>query len=370
MMRILYFSRDYTTHDHRFLSALAQDHGETARVYFLRLEKNDRQLEDRPLPPGVEMIPWAGGKAPARLSDGLRLLSDLKRVLRQVQPDIVQAGPLQRSAFLVALSGFAPLVSMSWGYDLIYDAGRSFLWRWATRFTLRRSRLMVGDCQAIRSLALQYGMRDEGMVIFPWGIDLEQFPFAPPPDGPAFTLLSTRSWEPIYGVDVIAQAFASAARQIPELRLVMLGGGSQARLLHSIFSQAGVLERVHFPGQVSQADLPRFHRMANLYVSASHSDGTSISLLEALATGRPALVSDIHGNREWVRSGENGWLFPDGSASALAQSIVDAARQRQNLTEMGRAARQIAQQRADWRKNFPVLVQAYRKVLDPSLRSG
>lgn len=359
MARILYFSRDYNTHDHRFLSALAQQH----RVYFMRLEMNPRQLEDRPLPPGVEMVAWAGGKAPARLRDGIRLLSDLRRVIYQVQPDLVQAGPIQRSAFLVALSGFTPLVSMSWGYDLIHDARRSSLWRWATRFTLRRSRLMIGDCQAIRALARQYGMRDEDMVIFPWGIDLEQFPYAPPPDGPAFTLLSTRSWEPIYGVDVIAQAFASAARQIPELHLVMLGGGSQANLLHTTFSQAGVLDRVHFPGQVSQADLPRFHRMANLYVSASHSDGTSISLLEALATGRPALVSDIYGNREWVRPAETGWLFPDGDASALSQVIVEAARQRQRLFEMGRAAREVAQQRADWRKNFPTLLNAYQSVL-------
>lgn len=359
MARILYFSRDYTTHDHRFLSALAQEH----QVYFLRLEKSARQLEDRPLPPGVVMVPWAGGKSPARLSDGLRLLVELRRVLRQMQPDLVQAGPIQRSAFLVALSGFTPLASMSWGYDLIHDARRSFSWRWATRFTLRRSRLMIGDCQAIRALARTYGMRDEGMVIFPWGIDLEQFPYAPPPGDPAFTLLSTRSWEPIYGVDIIAQAFASAARQIPELHLVMLGSGSQANLLRTTFSQAGVLDRVHFPGQVSQADLPRFHRMANLYISASHSDGTSISLLEALATGRPALVSDIYGNREWVRQAETGWLFPDGDARALSQAIVEAARQRQKLVEMGRAAREVAQQRADWRKNFPILLNAYRSVL-------
>lgn len=359
MARILYFSRDYTTHDRRFLGALADEY----EVHFLRLEKNARQLEDRPLPPGVQMVAWTGGKAPARLSDGLRLLRDLKRVLRQVQPDIVQAGPIQRSAFLVALSGYTPLVSMSWGYDLIHDAGRSLMWRWATRFTLRRSRLMIGDCQAIRSLAHGYGMLDDSMVIFPWGIDLEQFPYAPPPDGPAFTLLSTRSWEPIYGVDVIARAFASAARQIPELRLVMLGGGSQAQLLRTTFSQAGVLDRVHFPGQVSQADLPRFHRMADLYVSASHSDGTSISLLEALATGRPALVSDIYGNREWVLPGENGWLFPDGDDQALTQAIVNAAHQRQKLAEMGKAAREIAEQRADWRKNFPVLVRAYHTLL-------
>lgn len=369
MPRILYFSRDYTTHDRRFLQALA-DSGQ--QVYYLRLEQRGQRLEDRPLPPGVELVHWVGGYGPAGLRQGPRLLAGLRRVLQRLQPDLVQSGPLQRSALLVALSGYQPLVSMSWGYDLIHDAGRGPLWRWATRYTLRRSRLMIGDCDTIRSLARAYGMPDERIVTFPWGIDLDQFPAAPPPTDPVFTLLSTRSWEPIYGVEVIARAFAAAARsaavhsasgrRLTELRLVMLGGGSQARLLQHIFRQAGVLDRVLFPGQVSQAELPRFHQLSDIYVSASHSDGTSISLLEALATGRPALLSDIPGNQEWVTPGINGWLFADGDDQALAQAILLAAEQRSQLAEMGRAARQIAEERADWPKNFARLSNAYQAL--------
>ena len=132
-MRILYFSRDYTTHDHRFLTALAKT---SHRVYFLRLEKGPHVLEDRPLPPEIEQVEWAGGKQPARLSDGLELLADLRRVINQVKPDLIHAGPIQRSAFLVALTGFRPLVSMSWGYDLLHDARNNPFWRWATQLYL------------------------------------------------------------------------------------------------------------------------------------------------------------------------------------------------------------------------------------------
>jgi glycosyltransferase involved in cell wall biosynthesis len=99
--------------------------------------------------------------------------------------------------------------------------------------------------------------------------------------------------------------------------------------------------------------------MADLYLSASHTDGSSVSLLEAMASGCPVVVSDIPGNREWVRSGVNGWLFKDGDSNAMAQSILLAIETRGTLAEMGMAARQIAEQRADWRKNFPKLIQAY-----------
>jgi hypothetical protein len=156
-MRILYFSRDYTPHDYRFLTALAKT---GHKVFFLRLERNSHIFENRPLPPEIELVQWAGGQRLVSLKDGLRLLSDLRGVIHQVKPDLIHAGPIQRTAFLVALAGFTPLVSVSWGYDLLHDARRNPLWRWATRYTLQHSAAMVGDCDTIRNLAISYGMPD------------------------------------------------------------------------------------------------------------------------------------------------------------------------------------------------------------------
>lgn len=357
-MKILYFSRDYTTHDRRFLSALA-DAGE--RVYYLTLERRGHVLEDRPLPPEVEIVSWAGGKRPARLADGPRLLFDLKRLVRKIRPDILHAGPVQTAGLLAALSGYQPLVSMSWGYDLLIDAERGPAWRWATRCTLERSAAMVGDCETIRQRAIHYGMAPDRIVTFPWGVDLEHFR---PEERPTsvdghFTLLSNRSWEPVYGVEILVRGFLLAAQNCPSLHLILLGNGSQAPLLRKMIADARASERVTFGGQVSQRDLPRYYRSADLYVSASHSDGTSISLLEAMACGTPVLVSDIPGNKEWVTPGVEGWLFPDGDAQALADGILQAYEARDRLPEMGRSARRLAERRADWRKNFPELFRAY-----------
>jgi glycosyltransferase involved in cell wall biosynthesis len=363
-MRILYFSRDYTTHDHRFLSAL----GETEhRIFYLRLEQRGYALEDRPLPSQVEHVVWPGGQGLVTLRDGPRLLAGLNRAIRHVKPDLILAGPLQRSAFLVALTGFRPLVSMSWGYDLLFDASRDRWWAWATRFTLQRSAVMIGDCNTIRKLAITYGIPEERVVTFPWGVDLAHFSPGELPqisamknrDNTPFTLLSTRGWEPIYGVDVIARAFAQVAQKNPHLHLVMLGNGSQAMMLRQVFLSAGVEEQVFSPGQVSYKDLPGYYRSADLYLSASHSDGTSISLLEALACGKPALVSDIPGNREWITPGENGWWFSDGNVSELAQGIQYVAIDRARLGQMSQAARQTAEQRADWKINLQQLLKAF-----------
>jgi len=161
-------------------------------------------------------------------------------------------------------------------------------------------------------------------------------------------------------VDVLARAFVKVAQQRPEVSLMLLSGGSQAAVIRQILMRGGVEERVTFPGQISNAELPRFYHLADLYVSPSHVDGSSVSLMEALACGLPCLVSDIPANQEWVSEGQNGWLFPDGDADALATKILAAIQKRKSLLEIGHNARAVAEERADWKKNSQKLMQAYQ----------
>jgi glycosyltransferase involved in cell wall biosynthesis len=410
-LKILHFSRDYTPHDHRFLAKMVQTGHE---IFYLRLENAGHPYEDRPVPEGVTLIPWAGGQTRITRGDGPRLLSSLKQVIRRYRPDIIQAGPVQRAAFLTALAGYKNLITMSWGYDLLMDVHNGKAWQWATRYTLQRSAAFVGDCNTIRHLAIGHGMNPEKIVTFPWGADIQKFKPAnqqisnQQTNQPAnqcsplrerrgwgddcFVLLSTRNWSELYGVEDLARAFVHAARQRPELRLFMLSGGPLSGKIKSLiqsevpFRNAGLLDRVHFPGQVNQDNLPAYYRAADLYISTSHSDGTSISLLEALASGVPVLLSDIPGNREWIPSpssltllppgegnppspagrgagGEGaGWLFRDGDPTDLERAILHALDHRAHLPAMSRAARQLAEERGDWDKNFPHLLTAWEMV--------
>ncbi len=153
------------------------------------------------------------------------------------------------------------------------------------------------------------------------------------------------------------------AHSRPELSLILLGGGSQGARIRQILHNGGALERVTFGGQISQNELPRWYHWADVYISPSHVDGSSVSLMEAMACGLPCLVSDIPTNKEWVTEGENGWLFPDGDVDALAAKILQAVDQYKSLPKIGRAARAVAERRADWKKNSVKLMQAYQQAL-------
>jgi glycosyltransferase involved in cell wall biosynthesis len=367
-MRIIYFSLDYSPHDHRFLASLAETEHE---VFYVRLQRGPRQVEDRPVPAKIQQVLWAGGQSEFRWRDLPKLVMDFRRVVKRIQPDLIHAGPIQTCAFIAVLSGFRPILTMSWGFDLMDDVHKGKWMERVTHYTLKRSAFFTSDANVTRDKAVAYGMNPDRTVVFPWGVNLQDFAPSTANRQPStgFTLFCNRSWEPRYGVDVLAKAFVKVAQQHPDVDLLLIGGGSQAQNLRGIFQRGGVLERVTMPGQITQKELPRFYNMADLYISPSHVDGSSVSLMEALACGMPCLVSDIPANKEWVEEGANGWLFPDGNADALAAKILTALAQREKLPAMGESARRSAEMRADWKKNFAKLMEVYQHI-NRSLRGA
>jgi glycosyltransferase involved in cell wall biosynthesis len=381
-MKIIYFSKNYTPHDYRFLSALSQTEHE---VFFLQLEANKRQTEDRPVPENVQKILWAGGKGEFRWRDVPHLTLDLRRLTKKIKPDLIHAGPIQTCAFIALLSGFRPVLTMCWGYDLVQDADRNAWMKWVTRYTLKRTAYFTSDAQFTRDKAVEFGMDPERTIIFPWGTEIEHFVPKKEEIGKkkaeginrkssiknrkSITLFCSRTWESIYGVDVLAKAFVKVANVNPDVNLILLGGGSQGAKIRQILMNGGLMDRVHFGGQVGQKDLPRWYHMADIYISPSHVDGSSVSLMEALASGLPCLVSDIPGNKEWIEDGVNGWLFRDGDADDLAEKILNAIKNRKSFMKIGEAARKTAEQKADWKKNFGKLLEAYEKVFSRSRKS-
>lgn len=180
--------------------------------------------------------------------------------------------------------------------------------------------------------------------------------------------MCNRSWESRYGVDVLARAFVLAAPGLRGAALILLGAGSEGRSIRAILQAGGQLARVRFGGRVQQAEIHRWYRQADLYVSPSHIDGSSVSLMEAMASGMPVLISDIPANREWVSDGVNGWLFRDGDVGHLAERISWIAGQEAARARMGRAARKTAEARADWSRNFKVLLWAYEQAASSGVR--
>jgi glycosyltransferase involved in cell wall biosynthesis len=337
------------------------------QVFLLRLQGESGILQG--LPQGVKEVRWHD--SPERAQKGVfSKVKDLQRIIEEIQPELIHAGPLTDCGLLAAGSGFQPLVSMSWGSDILATENWDFRKKKILHRTLKQSTVLIGDCDAVKNKAITMGFVPDRIVTFPWGVDLHQF--SPGKSDSfrkklgidrKFVILSLRSWEPIYGVDLAVKAFIIAAKKNSNLFLLLGGIGTLEQKIRAMVERSGVKGQIQFLGQIPQRELPEIYRASNLYLSASHSDGSSVSLLESIACGKPVLVSDIPGNREWVSEGQNGWLFRDGNVKEIADLLARISGEKVLLKKIGSNNHRLAAEKADWTKNSMGLLRAYKMAL-------
>jgi len=367
-MKVLFFSDNTSDHNRRFLQKLSEAGLE---VWFL--DPTSDHLTENWLPDGVRWIRTDQKvRRDAEPVAFAEFLPEFRGWLKEIQPDLVHAGPTHSSGYVTALSEFHPWLLTSWGSDVLYQVEQGPQWKQATQLALSSADGFFCDCDAVRARAKQLAdVQDNSIVQLPWGIAKGSFtPDGAQPEEREFSreagtkvLISTRSWEPLYGIGVLLEAFRQAHRVDPSLRLLLLGNGSQATQVHEFISAHGLIRAIRIPGHVCRQDIPRWFRAADVYVSCSQSDGTSVSLLEAMATGLPVVVTDLLSNREWVSEGENGWLARADSAEEFADRILRAIGlipQARNL--LAQRNRRIVEERADWDRNFPRLLKMYQQL--------
>ena len=181
------------------------------------------------------------------------------------------------------------------------------------------------------------------------GVDVEAFTFSPPPASPPVFLLVGRLLE-AKGLREYATAASILKSRYPEARFQLLGPPDT--------SVAGIpLDEVHtweMNGYIeylgATSDVRPFVRDAAVMVLPSWREGAPVSILEGLAMGRPAVVTDVPGCREVVVEGENGFLTPLHDAKALADAMEKFILEPELAARLGKAGRAFVEDKFDARK--------------------
>jgi glycosyltransferase involved in cell wall biosynthesis len=124
------------------------------------------------------------------------------------------------------------------------------------------------------------------------------------------------------GFDLLVEAAAEVVKTDPEVHFVIVGDGVEAQALRQQASDLGLASRVIFTGQ--RKDVEALISAMDLFACSSRWEGLSTVLMEAMAAGVPIVATDIPGNRELLRDGENAWLVPTENAMALAVGLRKA----------------------------------------------
>jgi glycosyltransferase involved in cell wall biosynthesis len=152
-----------------------------------------------------------------------------------------------------------------------------------------------------------------------------------------------------------------AAAQVPEATFVFIGDGPDRAALEAQARAQGVADRVLFLGY--REDIPDVLACCNLLVLPSFAEGMPLSILEAMAAGKPVIASAIGGTDEAVVHGETGLLVPPAKPSALAKAIQTVLSDPDLARRLGAAGRERAYQKFSAETMVGNVSRAYEEIL-------
>jgi glycosyltransferase involved in cell wall biosynthesis len=185
--------------------------------------------------------------------------------------------------------------------------------------------------EAVRSFDLVVTMgtsaarffRDQGVEapihILPGAVDAARFCVSP--TTPEVDLVLVGRLVPLKRIDIFVRAVARLSASLPDITAIVVGEGPLREQLEQLTRGLWLEERVRFVGQ--QARVEDWLRRARVFVLTSESEGLSLSLVEALRCGLPAVVSRVGDLEDVIEEGVNGYLVSDRSPDAFAERILD-----------------------------------------------
>jgi glycosyltransferase involved in cell wall biosynthesis len=250
---------------------------------------------------------------------------------------------------------------MPWGSDILIHPFRSEKVMQQTKYALEKASHIYCDCDEVKKTILKITDFDTKKIsVFTFGIDLKLFNRHK--INPEIInrigyqnkriIIMNRTFNHLYGIHYFLMTLPKIINAEPETRILLVGTGPLEDELKDMVNSLDLNEYVHFTGHIPYDQLAYYLNSAEIYVSTSKSDGTSMSLLEAMACRLPVVVSDVPANCEWVKDGINGYLVPRGKVSPISEKILTLLNDKGLAETMGSLNLSIAKERANSKNNF------------------
>ena len=282
-----------------------------------------------------------------------------------------QYTPFFYSAFAKWLAGPVPkLILTEHGRhypDIVASKRRAF-----NRLFLDRCADEVNACIGFSARALSRidGFRGNRIRVIENGIDVDDYGHAPDRDtlrvllglDPAKRyLIHVARHHPVKDQAMLLRGVAFA--NVPDLELLMVGDGPLRPELEALARELGIADRVHFLG--IRRDVATLLSAADAFALTSVSEAASLTLLEAMATGLPVIVTAVGGNPEIVRDGIDGLHVPRGDATACATAIAKLFGELGLIAKLGANARTLVREKYRLEQTIAAYFGMYRRLSVP-----
>jgi glycosyltransferase involved in cell wall biosynthesis len=254
----------------------------------------------------------------------------LRKIIKEFRPDVVHVHQANTCAFVTVRANRrrVPLVVTCWGSDVLLMPQRGFISRFVVKHALSGASVITADANYVIEAAKTL-VADKKFLVANFGIDVSSVEIPKKEK----IIFSNRLHKDLYNIGDIITGFAAFSKKNPDWKLVIGGSGELTDSLKNQASSELAKDRFEVIGFVPSDENRRQYLRAAVWVSVPSSDGTAISLLEAMAYGCIPVVSDLPANREWISNGDNGIVVTADVSQALNEAIKlsSAEVQRKNM---------------------------------------
>ncbi|MDQ3189320.1 MAG: glycosyltransferase, exosortase A system-associated [Pseudomonadota bacterium] len=254
-------------------------------------------------------------------------------------------------------------------------------WRYqATRavetYVLRRADAVTTICEGLRTEIIARGVSEHRVTLIPNAVDVEKFAGPSADSSELVRELGVQgkqvlgfigSFYAYEGLSLLLSALPAIAAGVPDIRLLLVGGGPQEEELKRTAKRLRVEHLVNFCGRVPHAGVERYYDLIDVLVYPRLSMRltelvTPLKPLEAMARRRLLVASDVGGHRELIRDGQTGRLFAAGSAEALAATVVDLLGSPQDWETMRSCGRRFVERERSWAASVGGYASVYSRL--------
>jgi PEP-CTERM/exosortase A-associated glycosyltransferase len=243
---------------------------------------------------------------------------------------------------------------------------------------MRRADAVTTICEGLLQEIVSRGIGPEKVTVIPNAVDVEQFSRG----GEAKPDLIERyglagnvvlgfigSFYAYEGLELLLEVMALLKDEEPTLKLMLVGGGPTDTILRKKAEELGLGAKVIFTGRLPHKQVKDIYDLIDVLVyprTASRLTElvTPLKPLEAMASGKLVLASDVGGHRELIRDGETGFLFGAGDAKGLAEAILNVLRRRSRWDEIGAAGRKFVETERTWVKSVSCYAPIYAALTE------
>lgn len=250
-------------------------------------------------------------------------IAQLKRYIQEFKPSVIHAHQANSASYITlraAAGSGIPTVVTAWGSDILLVPGMGWLYRKMVQYNLHHADHFTSDSLhvAAQMNRLMPGKQLD-ITIANFGIGIT--PVEMPKEN---IIYSNRLHSKLYRIDKVISGFAKFSQAYSQegWKLVIAGTGPDTHALEQLVNKMKLKESVIFAGWVDAGTNAEYYSRSKIFVSIPESDGTAISLLEAMAAGCLPVVSNLPANTEWVLDEINGVIVTNIEDNFFERAIT------------------------------------------------